>query len=259
MRNGLVSVIIPTYNRYSELKNALDSVIVQDYRPIEIIIIDDHSNDHTWDILHSYDFCDIHFNYAYNISNLWPGITRNIGIQMAKGEYIALLDSDDIWVLSNKITEQVSFLENNSSYWFVSTRWIVADKSLENGLDIHFFTTDKDFRQKALFHYLAHTSTWVFKINIFHKIWGFWLHKTEDYEYLLRIATITQCFSMPIYSELHQNNLSWFYQKHILSQWLWWLFICIKYRNHYPGFYTAIFHRLFRGIYKWFKRFILRL
>ena len=70
MNDKLVSVVIPTYNRSKTLKRALDSVIIQDYRPIEIIIIDDCSNDGTQDMLKNYNSGDVNIKYFYNKTNL---------------------------------------------------------------------------------------------------------------------------------------------------------------------------------------------
>ena len=96
----LVSVIIPTYNRAGLLRRALDSVIDQDYRPIEAVVVDDGSTDNTDHVLAEYRR---HLSEAgvslvtHKQSNERAPKARNVGMKLAHGELIAFLDSDDIW------------------------------------------------------------------------------------------------------------------------------------------------------------------
>lgn len=105
--NPKVSVIIPTYNRAHTLKRAIDSVLAQSYKNIELIVVNDGSSDSTQKLLASYT--NIHIK---NISNHGVSFARNKGIDIATGEYIAFLDSDDEW-LAHKIETQMSFLASN--------------------------------------------------------------------------------------------------------------------------------------------------
>ena len=101
-----VSVIVPTYNRASLLKEALDSVLAQSYRNFELIVVDDGSTDHTRRLLASYgDRITVLFQ-----PNAGVGAARNLGIQAASGDLIALLDSDDYW-LPEKLAAQVAFFK----------------------------------------------------------------------------------------------------------------------------------------------------
>ena len=94
----LVSIVIPTYGRYKELFKAIDSVINQTYENIEIIIIDDNANDL---ILRNkikenlQKYAQVQIQYVANPKNLGGGKSRNIGIEIAKGKYLAFLDDDD--------------------------------------------------------------------------------------------------------------------------------------------------------------------
>jgi len=104
-KNQIVSVIIPTYNRARMLKEAVDSVLDQDYPHIELIIVDDESTDTTAELLKTYgrDLTVI------SQKNSGVSAARNAGIAAASGRYIAFLDSDDLW-LPQKLTQQVQFL-----------------------------------------------------------------------------------------------------------------------------------------------------
>ncbi len=101
----LISVIIPTYNRYDFLLKAIESVKNQRYKNIEIIIIDDGSIDNTCRL--STDKSLVY----YRQENKGPAAARNKGVQIAKGEWIAFLDSDDLWH-EKKLQEQVNFIKN---------------------------------------------------------------------------------------------------------------------------------------------------
>lgn len=90
----LVSVIVPAYNRAHTVKETVDSILNQTYRNLEIIVIDDGSKDNTQDVLHAYG------ERIRNIrqENAGQMVARNRGIKEAKGDIIAFLDSDDIWL-----------------------------------------------------------------------------------------------------------------------------------------------------------------
>ncbi len=99
------SVVIPTYNRCIPLQRAIDSVLSQSYKNIEIIVVDDGSTDDTATIV-AERYPDIIYRYQ---PNQGPAAARNHGIQYATGEYIALLDSDDRWHDGKIQTEQQLF------------------------------------------------------------------------------------------------------------------------------------------------------
>ena len=103
-----ISVIIPTYNRSHTIEKSLDSVFNQTYIVNEIIVVDDCSTDNTIDILNLYKD---QITVLQTEINLGAQIARNIGINAAKSDWIAFLDSDDEW-LSDKIEKQISALHN---------------------------------------------------------------------------------------------------------------------------------------------------
>ncbi len=116
MNPPTVSVIIPTYNRAHLIREALESVFSQTYRDYEVIVVDDGSTDNTREILASYRD-RIHIVWQEN-----QGISaaRNRGILLARGKYLAFLDSDDRW-LPEKLERQVSYLDQNSYMGLVSS------------------------------------------------------------------------------------------------------------------------------------------
>ncbi|MGN2671730.1 glycosyltransferase family 2 protein [Aliivibrio fischeri] len=96
MNDVKVSVVIPVYNRSNVIGNTLNSVAAQTYKNIEVIIVDDCSND-SHELKNKLENYDLDINYIRHETNLYGGAARNTGIKAAKGEYIAFLDSDDIW------------------------------------------------------------------------------------------------------------------------------------------------------------------
>lgn len=95
--NGLVSIIIPTYNRADKIKKAINSVICQTYPEWEIIVVDDASRDNTCEIVSEYMKKNINIKYIKLDQNRGAANARNVGMQNSSGVYIAFLDSDDIW------------------------------------------------------------------------------------------------------------------------------------------------------------------
>ncbi|WP_396613806.1 glycosyltransferase family 2 protein (plasmid) [Haloferax sp. S1W] len=109
-----VSVIIPTYNRADVLPQSIDSALDQTLSDVEVIVVDDASSDHTESVVTSYD--DPRVTYLAHETNQGGSAARNTGIDVATGDYIALLDSDDKWAPS-KLERQVETLERRSDEW----------------------------------------------------------------------------------------------------------------------------------------------
>jgi glycosyltransferase involved in cell wall biosynthesis len=93
MNKYLISCIVPVYNGEHYLAAALDSILAQPYRPLEIIVVDDGSTDGTATVVSSYgsQIQDV------RQGNAGPAAARNLGLNMARGDYVAFLDADDLW------------------------------------------------------------------------------------------------------------------------------------------------------------------
>ena len=112
-----VSVIIPTYNREKFISECVQSVLAQTLPAREIIIVDDGSTDATYNILRDLGFNSLStkktvLRYFFQ-QNRGVSSARNLGIKEARSEYIALLDSDDLW-LKSKLDRQVSAFQNDT-------------------------------------------------------------------------------------------------------------------------------------------------
>ncbi len=120
---SLVSVIIPAYNKADYTCRAVDSVLRQTYPHLELIVVDDGSTDNTQERLKTYGN---RIQYIYK-SNGGACSARNAGIGRAKGEYIALLDCDDMY-LPNKIELSVGHLQRHPDAGFVHTKAYLIDR-----------------------------------------------------------------------------------------------------------------------------------
>lgn len=114
-KQPLVSVITPVFNREKLIVDCIKSVQKQKYKNYEHIIIDDCSDDNTAKVIKSFAKKDKRIIFAKNAkpSKGRPGKVRNIGIKIAKGEFIAFLDSDDLWK-DEKIGKQLDFMQANN-------------------------------------------------------------------------------------------------------------------------------------------------
>ncbi len=122
--DGLVSVIIPTYNRARLCKQAVESALLQTYRNVEVIVIDDGSTDNTKEVVSFFD------SRVRLLSQKNSGVSsaRNLGMQSARGEFIAFLDSDDSW-LPWKLELQVNLLRTLPNAGMVWTDMIAVDEA----------------------------------------------------------------------------------------------------------------------------------
>lgn len=109
MNHNLVSVIIPVFNAEKYVREAVESVLSQTYKDIELICINDGSTDHSLSVLESFGKKIILIN---NKNNCGTAESRNKGIRTAGGAYLAFIDNDDVWE-NNKLEVQLNYFRNN--------------------------------------------------------------------------------------------------------------------------------------------------
>jgi len=112
MTRGLVSVIVPVYNREKFVHDALESILAQTYRDIEIVAVNDGSTDGSLEVLQSFQERFPAKVRVLDQSNQGQVVARNAAIAESRGEYIAFLDSDDLW-LPDKLTKQMPLFVDN--------------------------------------------------------------------------------------------------------------------------------------------------
>lgn len=126
MNKIMISVIMPAYNCEKYIGEAIASVLKQKVN-FELLIIDDGSKDHTKDVITQY-LQDDRVNYIYNETNMGVAKTRNRGIELAKGKYIAFLDADDYW-MEDKLEKQLKLMEEKQAVLSSTARELVDEHS----------------------------------------------------------------------------------------------------------------------------------
>ena len=163
--NPLVSIIIPTYNREKFLLYALESVKAQTYKNWELIVIDDGSTDNTENICRNFaKSIDQPFKYFYQ-ENQGVASARNYGLKVAKGDFIAFLDSDDRWYPWH-ISKNLKAFKYNKDLDFVFSAGRKIDFNTKKILNLHNFYLDQkahpilsvNFVKKNFFYFLKNDS-----------------------------------------------------------------------------------------------------
>ena len=131
---GLVSIIMPSYNTGRFIAESIESVLAQSYTNWELLIVDDASTDNTDEVVAPYchpreggDLLSSKIHYFKNDHNRGAAYSRNLALREAKGEWIAFLDSDDLW-LPEKLEKQLKFMSDNG-YKFSGTGRIEIDEN----------------------------------------------------------------------------------------------------------------------------------
>ena len=208
-----VSVIIPTYNRQKLLIEAINSVLSQTYQNYEIIIIDDASQDLTLEVVKNYLRKYPNKIKFYRLEqNMGPAYARNVGLELAKGNYIKFLDSDDI-LLPECLEHQVKFLQKNLDVDVVYSWFSIVDAH-RNVLEIKKPTFRGNLLEVLVTHNPFPLHTFLFKREDLETIGGFdtTLRYGEDWDLLIRLSLEEKKFDYigKILVEycMHHSNIS---------------------------------------------------
>ena len=205
----LVSVVIPTYNREHTIARAIHSVLNQTYKNFEILIVDDKSTDNTTKAIQ--DFKDNRIKYLRHALNMGGGAARNSGIRIAKGEYIAFLDSDDEW-LPEKIEKQLNlFSKSDDTLGVVYTGFYVVNEYGEKNNQWIPKERGNLFFKLLEGNFVGTSSTILAKTCYLKKIEGFdeTLPSCQDWDLYLRLSEICMFdfIEEPLVKYLWSKNL----------------------------------------------------
>ena len=145
MTDGLVSIITPSYNSEKYISDTIESVLSQTYIKWEMIIVDDCSSDSTRNIISKYSRQDNRIKAFYLKENCGPAVARNEAIENAEGQYIAFLDSDDLWK-PEKLEEQIEFMKSND-YCFTCTDYQYLKNNAKEKTKIFVAPKSLDYEQ----------------------------------------------------------------------------------------------------------------
>ena len=182
---GLVSVIVPAYNRAKTIGSAIESVFAQGYAPIEIIVVDDGSTDATSEVVAGYGERVGYLALEHSGS---PAFVRNAGIRASRGEFVAFLDSDDLW-LPGKLEQQMRFFEQEPEVGMVCGKYVQFEE--ESGPDSEVqFPEAGGFAELFSANFVG-TLTVVIRRSCLDAVGVFdeRLLIAEDYELWLRVAS----------------------------------------------------------------------
>ncbi len=227
----LVSVVIPTYNRFSYLLNAINSVKTQTYNNIEIIVVNDCSTQSEY-YAYNFEGCKIiHLQQNSRKTLGYPcgGYVRNEGIKVAQGKYVAFLDDDDVF-LPNKIELQVQALENDSMCLLSATEGLIGNGVFNSSIKYPLYNREKHWnyisnrlgiyqdypdiidKNLLLKHNIIICSSVMVNKDFLNSINGFKNLKNgeEDYDLWLRCLEKTYCLYIKIpcvyYDEGHGDG-----------------------------------------------------
>jgi glycosyltransferase involved in cell wall biosynthesis len=205
----LVSVIMPVYNAEKYLLQAIESILCQDYRNLEMIVINDGSTDNSKNIIST--IRDPRLSFFENPENWGIVRSRNRGLEEAKGEYIAILDSDDL-AFPERIRTQVTFLENNPDYGMCGTYFQTIDGNDKILKKVTFPSNDKDAKSNLLVHNCFCHSTIMMRGDLARELkYTTGYDVVEDYLLWYRISLVSKIINLPVYTtyyRVHANNVS---------------------------------------------------
>ena len=182
----MVSVIIPVYNREKTIKKAIESVLGQTYTDLEVIVVDDCSTDKTIEVVESIE--DKRVRLVKSPENGGACRARNIGIENAKGEYIAFHDSDDIWH-ADKLEKSMYYLKKeNVDFVFSALNRKEMKSGKEEILPSYNLNMEKDKLGKLLAFNCVSTQTILVKRDVCEKCkFDIDLPRFQDWDFAIQI------------------------------------------------------------------------
>lgn len=220
---GLVSVLIPVFNRVDFIEKTLASVYSQTYTDIEIVVVDDGSTDGSYEILERHNQQNKIKLFVHNgHANKGQSASLNLALFHASGEFVAILDSDDIF-MPDKLTAQVDYLNKNKEIGLVYGQGeaIDADDKHLYYIDAKFDKDPNDPNEILLDCYFLLPQNSLVRHKCYEKAGKFneQYRAAQDHDMLIRIAEITNIGAIPdrvFQYRRHENSIS---QKGLYKRW----------------------------------------
>jgi glycosyltransferase involved in cell wall biosynthesis len=187
-----VSVIMLTYNRPQFIGRAIQSVVAQDFQDWELIVVQDGDQELTKTVVREWQAKDQRLRYFHRDKPGNVASALNFGVQQARGDFIAILDDDDQWISTGKLSRQVAFLEKNPEYVACGGGAIVIDDKENEQLRYLKPENDDEIRSKILqANPMAHSTT-VYRKSVAEKL-GLYddgLPGYQDWDLFLKMAHV---------------------------------------------------------------------
>lgn len=221
----LVSIIMPSYNTALYIKETIQSVLDQTYTNWELIIVDDCSTDNTEEVLATIN--DSRIRYFKNEKNSGAAVSRNKALRAAKGQWIAFLDSDDLW-MPEKLEKQINFMKKNGySFSYTNYEEIDVDGN-KTGIKI---TGPKRITKTGMFNYCwPGCLTVMFDADKIGLIQIEDIKKNNDYAMWLKVCQKADCYLLDEYLAQYRKGRAGSVSTHSIKTMIGW---------HYKLYYEA--------------------
>lgn len=201
MPNPRISVLILTFNRPQLIGRAIDSVIRQDYKDWEIIVVHDGPSQDTTSVIREWQDRDRRIRYFHRPQPGNIAEATNFGLVQALGEYIAILDDDDYWATTDKLSRQITFLDEHPDYVACGGGAIVIDQN--NTETLRYLKPEHDLAIKShalLANPMVH-STLLYRHASAQAAGGYHeaLAGFQDWEFVLKLGLSGKLYNFPAY------------------------------------------------------------
>jgi len=259
MENPRVTIIMATHNRPVMLRRAIESVLKQNFSAWELVIIDNESTDETPAVLKEFAARDPRIILRRNERGLFISQSLEIGLSLARGEYIAHLDDDDYWIDDGKLKKQIDFLDIHPEYVLVGSGVVVVDGEGNERFRYFKKETDEEIRKTALFANPFSHTTVMFRTAEARKVGGYGSERyCEDWDLWLRLGRVGEFYNFQEYFTAYTmdgNNNSFLAQRpHTWKA----LQIIRAHRSEYPDFWKAYLLNYAQYAYSFVPRFMRR-
>jgi glycosyltransferase involved in cell wall biosynthesis len=234
MEKDLVSILLPAYNAEETISKSIESIFGQTYQEYELIIIDDGSTDKTEEIIKSYS-SNPKIIYIKNEKNIGLIETLNKGIRVSKGEFLARIDADDIWISSNKLAKQVHFLNTVPECTLIGTQ-----AKFTNGEKTSYPLTDQTIRKSILTKNLFIHSSVMFRKKSLNHSYDIKDYLVEDYSLWLKLGLEGTFANLEDYAVEYYINPQGETRKNNYLQTKNSLNLIKSYKHKYPNYYKAL-------------------
>jgi len=238
----MISVIIATKNGERFIERAIRSVLAQQGVALEVIVVDDASTDGTADIVRAIARHDARVMYIHREKSSGPGKARNEGIAQAHGEYIAVIDDDDLWPDAHKLKDQSEFLDAHPDHVLVGSAWVdIVDEAGVKLFEQRYPKTDTVIRDILLIRNCLTHSGVLYRKHVFEQLGGYGnMRLAEDYDLWLRMGSVGK------FASLGTFRVEWTYRSKSFSARKKWsmnmmtLRLVWRYRKQYPHVVRAL-------------------
>lgn len=236
--SDLVSIVMPAHNSEKYIEEAIRSVLAQTYKNWELLVVDDASTDSSVNIVKRFIKEDNRIKLFKNKHPKgYPAIPRNVAVDMAKGRYIAFLDSDDVW-LPNKLEEQLPFFELSTEIGVVFSNYEKVDEHTHRANRVISAPQSVDYRHLLLGNVIGNVTgiydtTRVGKVHfrkVHHEDYAMWLSILKRGFIARNTETVTALYRVASGSVTSQKL-------HLLS-WQWKIYR----RVEKLGFFTSLYY-----------------